>query len=122
MHMHGRNRPLDGAQNIPIEKSVKIAGQPSLDAHFRSPALPSLRSLPRHIFGGKEIRIGSAWSTAKSAKTAADETHVREIDVPVDHVRNRVADGLATQVIRNDDQRTERGTLSCRQVHCLGEI
>src|SRR5437764_12769161 len=118
MHMHGRNRPLDGAQNIPIEKSVKIAGQPSLDAHFRSPALPSLRSLTRHIFGGKGIRIGSAWSTAKPAKTAADKTHVRKVDVPVDDVRNRIADSLATQVIRNGDQRIERGTLSRRQLLC----
>ena len=101
--MHCRNCPLDGSQNVAIEKSVKVAGQSSLDADFCGPSFPSLHSLARYIVGRKEVCIRGARPASKSAEAAAHEANISEIDVAVDNVSDRIAVGFPAQVIRHGD-------------------
>src|SRR5882724_2085682 len=102
--MHLGNRALDEPQEVAIEKAVEVSRQPALDTDFRGAAVPGFAGPAPHFVERKRIGIGSAGAAAKSAKTATHEAYIREIDVAIDDVGDRIADGFSPQLVRDGQQ------------------
>src|ERR1700738_5721828 len=103
--MHRGNSALDGAQNVPVEEAIEISRQTALDAHLGGACFPRFAGLADNVVDRKGIGIRRAGAFAKSAKAAANEADVWEIDVAVYAVGNRVADGFAPQRIGDRNER-----------------
>src|SRR5580698_1476447 len=95
--MHLRNRVLDGAQNVAIEKAVEIARQSALDADLGGAAVPGFSRFLYKMFGGMRIGVGGSGAARETAEATADEADIGEIDVAVDDVSDCVADGFVAQ-------------------------
>ncbi len=116
MYVHRGNRSLDGAKEIAIEKTVQIPRQAALNADFSCAELPRFAGLSHDVFRRKRIGIGGSRSARETAEAATHKTHIREIDIAVDDVSYRVADGFAPQRIRHNNERIERRALrGCKE-------
>jgi hypothetical protein len=79
-------------------------GQPALDANFSRSQLPSVDSFLGELFEAEEVRVSFARAAAKSAKFAANETHIGEIDITVDDVSDKISDQVPTQCVGGDEK------------------
>src|SRR5712692_11002692 len=107
MDMHGGKGMLDRAQEVAIEKSIEITGQPALNANFRCATIPGLAGAAHDFFERERVGVRRGGATSKSAKTAAHKTDIGEINVAVEDVGDRFSDGFAPQMIRDGYQRVQ---------------
>ncbi len=121
MHVHLWNGLLHGSQNVSIEKPLEVSRQPTLNANLGRALFPCLARLPRDIVGRKGVRIGGAGPSPKPAEAAPDETHIREVDVPVYDVGDRLAHGFAPQRIGHRNQSIEGRALHGCELQTLLE-
>src|SRR4029077_13588246 len=77
----------------------------ALDAHLGGAGVPGLARFTDDVVHGKRVSIGRARTLAQSAKAAAHEADVRNIDVAVSDVSDRAADGFAAQTVREGNER-----------------
>ena len=71
--------------------------QSALDANFRRVQFPGFRRFLRHLVETEEISIVFARPPAERAEFATHETDVREIDIAVDHIGNKISRQLRAQ-------------------------
>jgi hypothetical protein len=95
--------------------------QSALDANLRRPEFPRFLRFSRHIFQREEIRIGLARATAEGAEFASHEADIGEIDVPVHHVTDDVADQFAAQRVAGYQQRNQVIALGMRKSTSLSQ-
>src|SRR5579862_3577882 len=91
---------LDGAKKLNIVIPVEILGQPALYAHFRRALLNRLDGFGNQRFRGVEISVRRIRPAAEPAKSATHDAHIREIQIPVYHVGNLVANDSAANLVR----------------------
>src|SRR5215469_17744053 len=121
MDMYLGNSAFDGAQEIAVEKTVQVAGQSTLNANFGRTAIPGFLRAAHHFLAGKRVSIGGLRSAPKSAKAAANEANVGEINVAVDNVSDGLTHGFATQMIGDLYQGLQINTLRARKAQTLLE-
>ena len=121
MHMHFWNGTLDGAEKIAVEKSVEVARQPALDANLGGAAFPRLARAADDFVQRERISVGSSGAAPEAAKTASDETDVREINISIYDVSDGVADGLPAQLIGESNECLLRRSFCARQDQSLLE-
>src|SRR5689334_2615543 len=121
MDMHSGNGPLDGAQKVTVEETVKVARQTTLNAHFRCAAVPRFLSAANDLLKRKRVSIGGLRAAAKSAKTASDKTNVGEINIAAYDVGDAFSNGLASQMIRGGYQCVQLRPLCAGQTQTLVE-
>src|SRR5207302_2760071 len=119
--VHGGNGAFDGAQEVAVEKAVEVAGKAALNANFGGAAVPGFLGAAHDLFEGERVGIGGLRPAAKSAKAAANEANVGEINVAVDDVSDGLAGGLAPQIIRDSHQRLQASSFGSRQLQSLLE-
>ena len=102
----GQSR-LDGAKKIGVITALQLFWKPALNAHLGSAALDRFHRLRHERFRGMKIGVRRVRPAAESAKSAADDADVGEVQVPVHDVGNAIADRAAAKLIRHLDQREE---------------
>ena len=101
MYVHPGNCMLDGAQQIPVEKSVEVTRQPALNTNFCCATFPSLARAAHHFLERKRVCVRGSGPSCKAAKTAPHETHIGEIDVSIDDKSDNLSDRLSPQLVGN---------------------
>src|SRR5207245_7961010 len=119
MDMHSGNGVLDSAQEIAIEKSVKVTRQAALNANFRCATTPGLAGTSHNYFERERAGVRRSGATSKSTETAAHETDIGEVNVAVDDVGDRLSHGFVPQMIRNGHQRVQSRTFRGREPQAL---
>ena len=103
-----RSLAFDRAEQIAVKKSIEVARQSALDANFRGAAFPGFARAANDFTEGKRVGVGCSGPTSKAAKTASDETDIREIDVSIYNVSDGVADGFSAQLIGENNEGFQR--------------
>ena len=94
-----RDPALHGVQEVEIEGAGEIGVDPALHAHLARPLGPCLLGPVGDLRQRERVRLRIDLSLGERAEPAPDVADVREVDVPVDHVGDDVADGLPTETV-----------------------
>ncbi len=97
--VHAGNRLLYGAQNVAIVKRRQVVRQSALNANFGRTDFPGFARLLRNLLEAEKVSVGFARAAAESAKFAADEADVGEINIAVYDVGDDISDQLSPQGI-----------------------
>ena len=97
--MYVRYGALNGARQIDIKLTLHIGRQTGLHTDLSCPQINRLLNAAYDLFHWQEVALFAAIGTAECAKAAMFHTHIREIDIAVDHVSDQVADLPAPQFI-----------------------
>jgi len=113
--VHARDGILHGAQDVAIIKLWQAMRKAALDADFGGAQIPCFFTFARHVFERMKIGVGLARSATEGAKLAAYKTNVGEIDIPIHHVADDVANEIAPQRIGRYKKREQIGAVSIGQ-------
>jgi hypothetical protein len=98
---------LDGAKQIGVIAALQVFWKPALNAHFGRAALDRFHRLRHKRFRGMKIGVRRVRPAAESAKSAADDANVGEVQVPIHDIGDAVADRAVAKFIRHFHQREE---------------
>src|SRR5207245_10898020 len=115
MHMKLGQPRLDGPKKFNVIVSVEIFGKAALNTHLRGALLNRLYGLGKQRICGMKIGIGRVWPSAESAKSAADDTDVGEIQISVQHVGDAVPARAAAKPVRDLPQSQKLVPFDCPQ-------
>ena len=87
--------------------ALHVFWKPALNAHLGSAALDRFHRLRHERVRRMKIGVRRVRPAAESAKRAADDAHVGEVQVPVHDVGNAIADRAAAKLVRHLHQREE---------------
>ena len=87
----------------------------SLHADLGGAAVPGFLGAVGDLRQGERVRLLVDLALCERAEAAPHVAHVREVDVPVDHVRDVVTHRLGTKVVGDPAQRVERVPLGAEQ-------
>ena len=107
MEMQVGQSRLDGAKKIGVIAAVEISWKPALNAHLCGAALDRFHRFRHERFRGMKIGVRRVRPAAESAKRAADDADVGEVQVPVHDIGNAIADRAAAKFVRHLHQREE---------------
>ncbi len=117
VHVHAGDGGPHGADEVCVEGDGQLRVDPALHAHLRGARLGRLHGPRRDLVQRQPERVGVALALGEGTEPAAHVADVREVDVPVDDVGDRVADDVAAQLVRRPGQLLERGALGEEQGH-----
>ena len=95
---------LDGAKKFDVVIAVEVLREAALDAHFGGAELNRFDRLGNQRIRGMKISVRRIRPSAEPAKSAADDADIREIQIPVHHVGDAVADHAPAKLVRDFHQ------------------
>ena len=121
MDVHVGELRLDLPGEVDVERAVHLGREPCLDAELGRAELCRLASTPHDLGERQEVALLLSEVAAEGAEPATLDAYVGEVDVAVDHVRDRVAVHLPAQFVRRRHERLERSALRLEQPRALGD-
>ena len=115
-----RDARLHGVQEVQVEGPREVGVDTALHAHLARALGPGLLRAVGDLLERERVRLGVHLSLGERAEAAPDVADVREVDVPVDHVGDDVADGLPAQAVRDRSEGIEVGALRLEERERLG--
>ena len=110
-----RDPGLDGVEDAEVEVTRKAGMKPALDADLGGAVVRSLLGPIGHLVQRERVGLGIDLALGEGTEAAARVADVGEVDVPVDHIGDLVADGLGPQLIGHPNQRLQLLTPSLEQ-------
>ncbi len=107
MHVHRRHPFLDRADQVGVAGDGQFRVDPALHAHLGGAGDVRLPRAVRDLGRGQGEGVGVTLALRERAEPAAGVADVGEVDVPVHHVGDVVADRVAAQLIGQRDDRLE---------------
>ena len=120
VHVHARRRGQDGADDVGVGARAQVGADAGLDAHLGRAELLRLGGPAPDLLQRQRVRVGVGGSLGERAEPAADVADVGDVDVPVDHVGDVVADGVTTHGVGERGDRVEVGAVAADQGEVLG--
>src|SRR5579863_168626 len=90
---------LDRAKKLDIVITVEVLRQAALNAYFGGALFNRLDGFGHQRFRGVEISVRRIRPPAETAKSAADNAHIRKIQISVYHIGNLVTDDAAANLV-----------------------
>ena len=106
---------LDGADDLDVDRARQVGVDPALEADLGRPEGPRLGGAGGDLLDAERVGVGVGLALGERAEAAAGVADVGEVDVPVDHVGDVVADGVAAQPVGEGAQRVERRPVGVQQ-------
>ncbi len=116
MDVHVRVLLLDGLQQVNVEVAVHVRRQSCLDAYLCRTKACRFPGPPHNLLGGKEVAFLLPKVPAESAKSALLYADVGEIDVPVHHVCNDIANRPAPQLVSHQHKEVHLKAVAVKQL------
>ena len=119
VHVDPGHRLLDRADDVDVELAVEGRVDAALQAHLGRAESHRLHGALGDVVEGEQVRrppqVERQRPLAEAAERAPERAHVGVVDVAVDDVGDRVADGLAAQVVGHLGHRGDLGTAGPEQ-------
>ena len=115
-----RHPTLHRVEEVEVERAGQVGMDPALHAHLARAAVPRLLRAVGDLVQRERVGLRIDLALREGAEPASDVADVREVDVPVDHVRHDVADGLLPEAVGDPPQRLQGRALGLEERESLG--
>ena len=107
--------PLHRVDDVEVEGARQVRVDAPLHAHLGGASAPRFLRAVGDLLERERVRLVVDLALGEGAEAAAHVADVREVDVPVDHVRDVVADRFGAQAVGDPTERVERVALGAEQ-------
>src|SRR5262249_53421802 len=99
-----------GSGELDVEVAVHVGRQAGLNADFGCAHCRSFSDSSQNLIQWKQISLFASVCTAERAKPTMLHADIREVDIPIDDVRNNFTDLTPPQFVSGGDGRLEFGS------------
>src|SRR5690348_614318 len=95
------------SRELDVEVSIHIGRQSGLNADFGCAHFRGFADASKNLIHRKQISLFASVCTAERAKPTMLHTNIREVDIPIDDVRNNFTHLAPPQFVRGGNGRLE---------------